>query len=74
MKKGAGWIALGIFTLTGFLSGIASGQNVKLTVMNPRGIKPPILRIPMATRQKTLDGKMRSQGFHIRIRFYSQNG
>jgi hypothetical protein len=45
------------FFLTSFLTGFASGQEVKITVMNPRGIKPPIRRIPMAARPKTLDGK-----------------
>ena len=30
----------------------------KIVVMNPRGIKPEIRKIPMATRPATLDGKM----------------
>ena len=29
----------------------------KIVVMNPRGIKPEIRKIPMATRPATLDGK-----------------
>jgi hypothetical protein len=37
--------------------GWASDQE-KIVVMNPRGIKPEIRKIPMATRPATLDGKM----------------
>ena len=29
----------------------------KIVVMNPRGIRPEIRKIPMATRPATLDGK-----------------
>jgi hypothetical protein len=57
MKNRAGWLALGVLLLTGIFTGSLSGQNSKITVMNPRGIKPPIRRIPMASRPKTLDGK-----------------
>jgi hypothetical protein len=57
MKKRAGVFAAGIFILAGVLSGSAPGQDIKITVMNPRGIKPPIRRILMAERPKTLDGK-----------------
>jgi hypothetical protein len=32
-------------------------QDPKITVLNPRGILPPIQRIPMAARPTTLDGK-----------------
>jgi hypothetical protein len=35
----------------------ASAQESKITVLNPRGILPPIKRIPMAPRVANLDGK-----------------
>ena len=35
-----------------------AGDEGKIVVMNPRGIKPEIRKIPMATRPATLDGKM----------------
>jgi len=57
MKHRAGVFAAGVFILAGVLLGSARGQDIKITVMNPRGIKPPIRRIPMAERPKTLDGK-----------------
>jgi hypothetical protein len=57
MKNRAGWFAMCVLLLTGIFAGSLSGQNSKITVMNPRGIKPPIRRIPMASRPKTLDGK-----------------
>ena len=34
-----------------------AADNTKIVVMNPRGIKPEIRKIPMATRPATLDGK-----------------
>jgi hypothetical protein len=34
-----------------------TGDEGKIVVMNPRGIKPEIRKIPMATRPATLDGK-----------------
>ena len=57
MKIRSGCFVLSVFFLTSFCPGSAPGQSVKITVMNPRGIKPPIRRIPMATRPATLDGK-----------------
>ena len=57
MKIRTGYFALGVFFLTNFFPGTVPGQETKITVMNPRGIKPPIRRIPMATRPNTLDGK-----------------
>ena len=47
-----------IFVLAGLFAGSAPAQDAKITVMNPRGILPPICRIPMATRPATLDGKV----------------
>jgi hypothetical protein len=47
-----------IFLLTALVAVSAAAQDAKITVMNPRGILPPIRRIPMATRPATLDGKV----------------
>ena len=47
-----------IFLLTALVAISAPAQDAKITVMNPRGILPPIRRIPMATRPATLDGKV----------------
>ena len=44
------------FTMINISSGLAAGQT-KITVMNPRGIKPEIRKIPMAPRLSDLDGK-----------------
>ena len=38
-------------------TGIATAEEAKITVMNPRGIQPLIQRIPMAARTGTMDGK-----------------
>jgi hypothetical protein len=34
-----------------------AAETAKITVLNPRGIQPPIRLIPMAPRNDTLDGK-----------------
>ncbi len=34
-----------------------AADGAKITVLNPRGIQPPIRQIPMAARPDTLDGK-----------------
>jgi hypothetical protein len=57
MKGSKGLYALIIFFLAGFLAGSAAAQDAKITVLNPRGILPPITRIPMAPRVANLDGK-----------------
>jgi len=36
---------------------VAMSGDPKLTVLNPRGLPPPITLIPMAPRLSTLDGK-----------------
>ncbi len=36
---------------------VATSGEPKLTVLNPRGLPPPITLIPMAPRLSTLDGK-----------------
>jgi hypothetical protein len=38
-------------------AGKASSIEPKLTVLNPRGMPPPITLVPMAPRLSTLDGK-----------------
>lgn len=43
--------------LTTSLAGTVMAREAKITVMNPRGIMPPIRLIPMADRPSTLDGK-----------------
>ena len=41
-----------------FLSSLGwASDEGKIVVMNPRGIKPEIRKIPMATRPETLDGE-----------------
>lgn len=41
-----------------FLAGsLWAADTAKVTVLNPRGIQPPIRLIPMAPRLDTLDGK-----------------
>jgi len=57
MKLRAGWLLLGSFFLTCLFSGPLPEPGTKITVMNPRGIKPQIKRIPMADRVATLKGK-----------------
>ena len=57
MKSRTGWFLPGIFILSCFFSGSLAGQDARVTAMNPRGIKPPIRRIPMAERPETLEGK-----------------
>lgn len=49
---------IGIFWVTALLSGSLWAADIaKITVLNPRGIQPPIRLIPMALRLDTLDGK-----------------
>ena len=56
MTKGLALFASGVLFLIMFpLS--AAAQGTKITVLNPRGIQPPIRRIPMAARPATLEGK-----------------
>jgi hypothetical protein len=52
----AWFAACGIF-LAGLFPAFLSAQEVKITVLNPRGIQPLIRRIPMAIRPAGLDGK-----------------
>ena len=57
MKKRVGYFTLAVFFATGFFAVFAQTPNKIITVMNPRGMKPPIRQIPMAERPATLDGK-----------------
>jgi hypothetical protein len=53
MKRKAALSVLAVlfFTIQFSASQTASKQDPKITVMNPRGIQPPIRRIPMPERQ-----------------------
>lgn len=57
MKVCRGFLASIIFLLLSLFTGLASAQEAGITVLNPRGILPPIKRIPMAPRVSSLDGK-----------------
>jgi hypothetical protein len=57
MKKRVGYFSLAIFFATAFFPILAQTSSNIVTVMNPRGVKPPIRQIPMAERPDTLDGK-----------------
>jgi hypothetical protein len=46
-----------IILLASIFPGSARAQDARITVLNPRGILPPVRRIPMAPRPATLDGK-----------------
>ena len=55
--------------------GKVSSSEPKLTVLNPRGMPPPITLIPMAPRLSTLDGKtiyLISDGFPGADHFLAQ--
>lgn len=56
MIKRMAFFVLGAVFL-GWFAHSALAQDAKITVLNPRGIQPQILRIPMAPRFTTLDGK-----------------
>jgi hypothetical protein len=57
MKKRACYFALAVIFGAALFANSAQTPDKKITVMNPRGIKPPIRKIPMATRPATLEGK-----------------
>jgi hypothetical protein len=57
MKKRSVFIPVVILVAL-FVSAVGwAGDEEKIVVMNPRGVKPEIRKIPMATRPATLDGK-----------------
>ena len=58
MKNRVSCLLIGIFLVTALVSGsLWAADTARITVMNPRGIQPPIRLIPMAPRLDTLDGK-----------------
>jgi hypothetical protein len=58
MKNSINCLLIGIFLVTVLLSGsLWAADTAKITVLNPRGIQPPIRLIPMAPRLDTLEGK-----------------
>jgi hypothetical protein len=57
MKNAAGLVALAVVLASFLIADSIQAQEAKITVMNPRGIKPQIARIPMAERPASLDGK-----------------
>ena len=57
MKRQACCFTLAVLLASGLFSVFVQAQTDKITVMNPKGIKPAIKQIPMAERPVTLDGK-----------------
>jgi len=57
MKKRVCCFPLSLFMGMILFAGFVQAQEEKITVLNPRGIKPRIARIPMAERPASLDGK-----------------
>ena len=58
MKKQAVFFTLVLVFAATFFGAFAQTPSEKVTVMNPRGMKPPIRQIPMAERPATLEGKI----------------
>jgi len=56
MNKQFGWFVLAVLLCTIQISGTSTAQDGKITVLNPRGIQPPIRLIPMPERG-SIDGK-----------------
>ena len=57
MKRKSAFIPV-VILIALFASSLGwAGDEGKIVVMNPRGIKPEIRKIPMAPRPATLDGK-----------------
>ena len=50
MKNRASWFVVGALLMTVVVIQPAPAQDAKITVMNPRGIQPPIRLIPMPER------------------------
>jgi len=58
MKNRVSFLLIAIFAMATLLSdSIGAADTAKITVLNPRGIQPPIRLIPMAPRLDTLEGK-----------------
>ena len=54
--KQIGWLGLAVLFLISLVSGASAAPDEKITVYNPRGVKPPIRLIPMPERGG-IDGK-----------------
>jgi hypothetical protein len=58
MKNRTIWLISVLFLAVALYSAAApAADTAKITVLNPRGIQPPIRLIPMAPRNETMDGK-----------------
>jgi hypothetical protein len=58
MKNRATWLISVLLLAAALYSAAAPAADTgKITVLNPRGVQPPIRLIPMAPRSDTLDGK-----------------
>jgi len=58
MKHRTACLVLTLAVVTGILATRVPAQDsAKVTVLNPRGIQPPIRQVPMAARPSTLEGK-----------------
>ncbi len=57
MRGGKLGSAFMILFVASLFAGFARAEDAKITVLNPRGILPPIKRIPMAPRVSSLEGK-----------------
>jgi hypothetical protein len=51
------WLLMCFFLATIPFPKFASAEETTTTVLNPRGVAPPIRRVPMAPRLDSLDGK-----------------
>jgi hypothetical protein len=58
MRNRASWLLIGSLLVVALCSGsVPAAETARITVLNPRGIQPPIRLIPMAPRNDTLEGK-----------------
>jgi hypothetical protein len=57
MKNRVRWLFWCMAIIGILITSVAWAQEPKITILNPRGIQPPIRLIPMAPRPDTLDGK-----------------
>ncbi len=58
MKKGSGWLQIGIYLLICFFVACSTNPEQRvITVLNPVGSPSPTPLIPMAPRLDTLEGK-----------------
>ncbi len=57
MSSGNRWLIIAAVFFSVLCAGLWASSVDKITVMNPRGIMPPIKQIPMAERPGSLDGK-----------------